>query len=32
MPEAVYDCTIDNCGRKFKSKEELENHIGRRHK
>ena len=32
MPEPVFDCNIDNCGRKFKNKQELEKHIERRHK
>ena len=32
MPEPVFDCTINNCGRKFKNKEELDKHIERRHK
>ena len=32
MPEPVFDCMIGNCGRKFKSKDELDNHVARRHK
>lgn len=26
MPEVTYACNIDNCGRKFKTKEELAKH------
>ncbi len=32
MPEPMYRCEIDNCGRKFKSQAELEQHAQRRHK
>jgi hypothetical protein len=31
MPEPVFDCSIDGCGRKFKNKDELAKHIERRH-
>lgn len=31
MPEITVDCPIENCGRKFKNKEELEKHMERRH-
>lgn len=31
IPEEKYECEIENCGRKFKSKEELSNHLVRRH-
>ena len=31
LPEIMYSCGIDNCGRKFKTKDELEEHKTRRH-
>jgi len=31
MPEPMFDCPINACGRKFKNKDELEKHIERRH-
>jgi uncharacterized C2H2 Zn-finger protein len=31
MPQAMFDCPITNCGRKFKIKEEMEKHVERRH-
>ena len=31
MPEVTKECTIDGCGRKFKSLEELQKHMERRH-
>ena len=31
MPEVTKDCPIANCGRKFKSQEELQKHLERRH-
>lgn len=31
MPEVTQDCPIDGCGRKFKSPEELQKHLERRH-
>lgn len=32
MPELAFDCPDVKCGRKFKNKEELNQHIERRHK
>jgi uncharacterized C2H2 Zn-finger protein len=31
MPQAMFDCPINNCGRKFKNKDEMEKHVERRH-
>lgn len=31
MPEVLRDCPIDDCGRKFKSQQELQKHLERRH-
>jgi hypothetical protein len=31
MPEITKDCPITECGRKFKSQQELEKHLDRRH-
>lgn len=31
MPEIMFDCPIEKCGRKFKNKEELDKHLERRH-
>ena len=31
MPEPMFDCPREACGRKFKDKAELEKHIERRH-
>eukprot|EP00347_Sterkiella_histriomuscorum_P012834 403367048 len=31
MPEAMFNCTDQKCGRKFRNKEELEKHVERRH-
>ncbi len=31
MPETAFECPDINCGRKFKNKEELDQHIERRH-
>ena len=31
MPEAMLSCPDERCGRKFKNKEELDNHVERRH-
>jgi predicted secreted protein len=31
MPDIAFDCPDLKCGRKFKSKEELDKHIERRH-
>jgi hypothetical protein len=32
MPEAAFECDVASCGRKFKNREELEQHKERRHK
>lgn len=31
MPEAMFDCPIEKCGRKFKNEDELQKHVERRH-
>lgn len=31
MPEAMFDCPMNACGRKFKIKEDLDKHLERRH-
>lgn len=31
-PEAEFECTFKSCFRKFKSKEQLESHISKKHK
>ena len=31
MPEPIIACSVDDCGRKFKTQEELESHVKRRH-
>ena len=31
MPQAMFSCSLETCGRKFKNKDELDNHIQRRH-
>ena len=31
LPEIMYGCELDNCGRKFKTEDELKEHQSRRH-
>jgi hypothetical protein len=31
IPEEKFECEVGECGRKFKSREELAGHISRRH-
>ena len=31
MPEPMFDCPIETCGRRFKSEAEMDKHVERRH-
>ncbi len=32
MPDPILSCPVQGCGRKFKTQEELDGHVARRHK